>query len=56
MMKILCDQNMPYAYEAFSRLGQVTLKPGRQIGPDDVRDADLLFTRSTTKVGAGLLE
>ncbi|MBP5510831.1 MAG: 4-phosphoerythronate dehydrogenase [Kiritimatiellae bacterium] len=55
-MKILCDQNMPYAYEAFSRLGQVTLKPGRQIGPDDVRDADLLFTRSTTKVGAGLLE
>ncbi|MBO4288069.1 MAG: 4-phosphoerythronate dehydrogenase [Kiritimatiellae bacterium] len=55
-MNILCDQNMPYAREAFSRLGRVTLKPGRQIGAEDVRDADLLFTRSTTKVGPELLD
>ena len=55
-MNILCDQNMPYAREAFSRLGRLTLKPGRQIAPEDARDADLLFTRSTTKVGPALLE
>lgn len=55
-MNILCDQNMPFAREAFSRLGRVTLKPGRQITAEDAREADMLFTRSTTKVGAALLQ
>jgi len=55
-MKIVCDKNMPYAAEAFATLGDVTLRDGRQIAPADVRDADLLITRSTTKVNAGLLE
>ena len=55
-MKIVCDKNMPYAAESFATLGQVTLKGGRQIAPEDVRDADALITRSTTRVNRSLLE
>jgi len=54
-MKIVCDKNMPYAAEAFGTLGEVLLKDGRQIAPEDVRDAALLITRSTTKVKEALL-
>ncbi len=55
-MKIVCDKNMPYAAEAFGALGSVLLKGGREIAPEDVRDAELLVTRSTTKVNAALLD
>jgi erythronate-4-phosphate dehydrogenase len=55
-MKIVCDKNMPYAEEAFRTLGDVVLKGGRQIAPEDVRDADALITRSTTKVNRDLLD
>jgi erythronate-4-phosphate dehydrogenase len=55
-MKIVCDKNMPYAEEAFQSLGDVVLKGGRQIAPEDVRDADALITRSTTQVCPALLE
>lgn len=54
-MKIVCDQNMPYVAEAFSTLGEVILKDGRAITAADVRQADLLITRSTTQVNAELL-
>ncbi len=47
---------MPFAEEAFATLGRVTLKGGRQIAAEDVRDADALITRSTTKVGRELLD
>lgn len=55
-MKIVCDRNMTFGTEAFATLGDVTAKDGRDITAEDVRDADLLFTRSTTKVNAALLE
>ncbi|MDD4103212.1 MAG: 4-phosphoerythronate dehydrogenase, partial [Kiritimatiellae bacterium] len=55
-MKIVCDKNMPYAAEAFSTLGSVALKGGREITPADVRDAEFLVTRSTTKINADLLD
>lgn len=55
-MKIVCDDNMPFAREAFETLGEVTLKNGRAITQEDVRDAELLVTRSTTKVNADLLD
>ena len=54
-MKIVCDNNMPYAAEAFETLGKVTLREGRAITAADVRDAELLITRSTTKVTRDLL-
>ncbi len=55
-MKIVCDSNMPFAAEAFGLLGEVTLRGGRQIAPEDVRDAEALITRSTTQVGPALLD
>ena len=54
-MKIVCDNNMPYAAEAFGTLGEVMLRDGRSISAEDVRDAELLITRSTTKVTRALL-
>jgi len=54
-MKIVCDKNMPYAMEAFSTIGDVSLIPGREITAADVRDADVLITRSTTKINESLL-
>jgi erythronate-4-phosphate dehydrogenase len=54
-MKIVIDRNMPYAKEAFSTLGEVFARDGRQLTIADVRDADALFTRSTTRISAALL-
>ena len=54
-MKIICDNNMPYAAEAFGTLGEVVLRDGRAIMAADVREAELLITRSTTKVSRELL-
>ncbi len=55
-MKIVACKNMPFAAEAFGTLGDVTLLDGRAITADDVRDADLLVTRSTTPITPDLLE
>lgn len=55
-MKILIDENMPYAEQLFSQLGEVVLKSGRQISADDLVDVDALMIRSVTKVNQALLE
>ena len=55
-MKIVCATNMPFAREAFSTLGDVTLLEGRSIAAVDVRDTELLGLRSTTRVDRNLLE
>lgn len=47
---------MPYVREAFSLLGETLIKDGRTITADDVRDAEILAIRSTTKVGREMLE
>lgn len=54
-MKILVDENMPYAVELFGRLGEVVAKPGRTLTADDLVDIDGLMIRSVTKVDAALL-
>ena len=54
-MKIICSSNMPYAAEAFGTLGDVVVLDGRSIAAADVRDADILAIRSTTKVDRELL-
>lgn len=55
-MKILIDENMPYAEQLFSQLGDVVLKPGRTLTADDLIDVDALMIRSVTKVNSALLE
>ena len=54
-MKILVDENMPYARELFSRLGDVKAVPGRPIPVAELNDADALMVRSVTKVNEALL-
>ncbi|UTZ35283.1 4-phosphoerythronate dehydrogenase [Vibrio campbellii] len=54
-MKIIVDENMPYAEELFSQLGEVILKPGRTLTADDLVDVDALMIRSVTKVNAELV-
>ncbi len=54
-MRIVCATNMPLAAEAFGTLGDVTILEGRRITAADVRDADLLAVRSTTRVDRELL-
>ncbi len=55
-LRIVADENIPYVVDAFSTLGEVRTVAGRRVGPDDVRDADLLLVRSVTKVDAALLD
>ncbi len=55
-MKVVADEVISYASEAFSQFGPVTLMPGRKIDRAAVKDADLLFVRSRTKINAALLE
>jgi erythronate-4-phosphate dehydrogenase len=54
-VKILVDENMPYAQALFSRLGEVQSVPGRPIPQGELTGADALMVRSVTKVNAGLL-
>ncbi|HIF9431718.1 TPA: 4-phosphoerythronate dehydrogenase [Photobacterium damselae] len=54
-MKILIDENMPYAHELFSQLGEAIAKPGRSLTSADLADIDALMIRSVTKVNRELL-
>ncbi len=54
-LKIIADENMPYAREAFGRLGEVELIHGRAIERERLEGASLLFVRSITKIDARLL-
>ena len=54
-MKILIDENMPYAEALFSQLGEVISKPGRTMTAEDLLDVDALMIRSVTKVNEALL-
>lgn len=49
------DENVPYAAEAFSTLGDVKLCAGRSLNRNDLQDTDVLVVRSVTKVNARLL-
>lgn len=54
-MKIIADENIPYAERLFSQIGEVTLLPGRHMQSQDLDCADILLVRSVTKVNASLL-
>jgi erythronate-4-phosphate dehydrogenase len=55
MLRIVADANIPYLHDAFGALGEVVTLPSRELGREQVRDADLLLVRSTVKVNAALL-
>ncbi len=55
-MKIVVDENIPFAEEAFGRLGEVLALPGRAISYETIQDATILIVRSVTRVNAVLLQ
>ncbi len=58
-MKILFDENMPYAKEFFSVFcdaGELVPFSGRDLTPQQVSDADVLLVRSITQVNEDLLK
>ncbi|OOE36848.1 4-phosphoerythronate dehydrogenase [Salinivibrio kushneri] len=55
-MKIVVDENMPYAQTLFSQLGEVVALPGRAIRATDLIDADALMVRSVTQVSHALID
>ena len=54
-MKIVADKNIPFIQEYFDGYGELILKSGRFISPQDLRDADILLVRSITHVDEKLL-
>lgn len=55
-LKIVCDENITFAQEAFSTIGEVICAPGRSITRRMLMDKDVLVTRSITQVSKELLE
>jgi erythronate-4-phosphate dehydrogenase len=56
MLKIIVDENIVFAEEAFSAFGKVQLFPGRKLNNQILKDADILVVRSITKVDEELLK
>lgn len=54
-MKIVVDENVPFARELFGSLGDVELINGRAMRAADVADANILIVRSVTPVNEALL-
>ena len=55
-MLLVADENIPGLEACFASKAQIRRLPGRHIGAEDVRDADLLLVRSVTQVNRALLK
>ena len=55
-MKLVVDENIAFAEEAFSQFGDVLLISGRQITNEILRNADTLIVRSITNIDENLLQ
>lgn len=55
-LKIVADKAIPFLEGVFDPYADMTYLPGNKIGPEDVRDADVLMVRTRTKCNADLLE
>ena len=55
-MKIVIDENMPYAEQLFTQLGDVEAVAGRPLPRASLRAADALMVRSVTAVDRQLLQ
>ena len=55
-MKIVADENIPLLQRFFGEFGELVAKPGREIAPSDLHDADVLLVRSVTQVNESLLK
>lgn len=55
-LKIVADKAIPFLEGVFDPYADMTYLPGDKIGPEDVRDADVLMVRTRTKCNAALLD
>lgn len=55
-LKIIADRNIPFIESALDGIGQLVMLPGSEIGPEEMRDADILLTRTRTRCDASLLD
>ncbi len=55
-MKIVIDENVSFAKEAFAQFGEVVLVEGRKIANNLIKESDILIIRSVTKVDNKLLD
>lgn len=55
-MKIVADEKIPLVKHFFGENNELILKNGRELVRADLLDADMLITRSVTKVNRALLE
>lgn len=55
-MKLVIDENISFAKEAFSLFGKVKLLAGREINNEILKNADILIIRSVTNVDESLLK
>ena len=54
-MHIVLDAHIPFASDIFSKMGEVNAVVGHDIGPETVKNADMLVVRSITRVDKKLL-
>ncbi len=55
-MRILIDENIPFADAFFGEIGEVIRFAGRELAPEQLKDIDVLLVRSITKVNEQLLK
>ncbi len=55
-LKIVADKAIPFLEGVFDPYADMTYLPGDKIGPEDVKDADVLMVRTRTKCNAALLD
>lgn len=54
-MRLVIDDKIPYIRPYATRLGKCRFLPGAEIGPQDVKDADVLIVRTRTRINKELL-
>ena len=55
-MRFVIDENMPFARDVFSTIGDAVALPGRKISNADLKTATALLVRSITRVDESLLK
>ena len=53
---ILADENIPGLYTLCGDWASISTHPGRAICAEDLKDIDILFVRSVTRVDSDLLD
>ena len=56
MLRLVIDDKIPFIREAAARLGECIFLPGAAMTADDLREADVLITRTRTQVNRALLD